>query len=58
MMKCTRCKKRLPLGLSFTCACGAVHCVSCRLPEVHACPVEEKAVVILPKVVAPKVEKI
>jgi predicted nucleic acid binding AN1-type Zn finger protein len=57
-MKCACCKKKVQLGLSFTCICGGVHCVTCRLPEVHACPVEEKVAVILPKVVAPKVEKI
>ena len=57
-MKCANCKKRVSLGLGFTCACGAVHCVTCRLPEDHACPAEVKKEVILPKVVAPKIEKI
>lgn len=57
-MKCTRCKKKVVIGLEFHCVCGATHCVACRLPEVHGCPVEVKTEVILPKVVAPKVEKL
>lgn len=57
-MKCANCKKKVSLGLGFTCACGAVHCVTCRLPEAHVCPAEVKKEVILPKVVAPKIEKI
>ena len=56
-MKCTRCKKRLSV-LVFSCACEKTFCVSCRLPEDHACPVEVKKEVILPKVVASKIEKI
>lgn len=57
-MKCTCCKKRVSLGMTFPCACKGVYCVNCRLPEVHACPTEVKKEVILPKVTAPKIEKI
>lgn len=57
-MKCTHCKKKVSATFTFTCACGGVHCVFCRLPEVHACPAQVKGVVNLPKVVAPKVEKL
>lgn len=57
-MKCTCCKKKVPDALTVTCACGGVHCLACRLPEVHACPAQVKGVVTLPKVIAPKVEKL
>lgn len=56
-MKCTHCKKKVTL-MSFTCACAGVFCLTCRLPEVHSCPSPTKETVTLPKVVAPKVEKI
>lgn len=55
-MKCACCKKKVP-AVSFTCAgCGVLHCVTCRLPEVHHCPVKVVKEVVLPKVVAPKLE--
>jgi predicted nucleic acid binding AN1-type Zn finger protein len=57
-MKCTRCKKKVPLGFTAACACAGVFCLACRLPEVHECPAQVKEAVILPKVVAPKVEKL
>lgn len=57
-MKCTHCKKKVSEALTVTCACGAAFCLACRLPEVHACPTPVKGVVSLPKVVAPKVEKL
>lgn len=57
-MKCSHCKKKIPTTLTFTCACVGVFCLACRLPEVHACQVQVKGVVTLPKVVAPKVEKL
>jgi predicted nucleic acid binding AN1-type Zn finger protein len=57
-MKCTHCKKKVP-AVSFTCVgCGALHCVACRLPEVHACPVKVVKEVLLPVVIAPKLERI
>ena len=56
-MRCTKCKKKVGI-LPFTCVCEAVYCVQCRLPEAHACPVKAVKEVVLPKVVAPKVEPI
>jgi hypothetical protein len=55
-MKCSCCKKKT--HLDFKCACGAVVCMTCRLPEVHGCTVKEGQKVDLPKVVAEKVSKI
>jgi len=56
-MKCKQCKKKLG-AVTFPCACEGVYCVQCRLPEVHACPVKVVKEVVLPKVVAPKVQQI
>jgi predicted nucleic acid binding AN1-type Zn finger protein len=56
-MKCSNCKKRLS-AVTFGCACEKTFCVSCRLPEDHVCPAQVKVAVILPKVVAPKVEQL
>lgn len=56
-MKCHCCKKKTGL-VSFLCVCEASHCAKCRLPEVHSCPVKVKVGVVLPKIVAPKLEKI
>ena len=55
-MKCSCCKKKT--HVEFTCACGIVVCLNCRLPEVHGCVVKEKEKVVLVKVVADKVIKI
>jgi predicted nucleic acid binding AN1-type Zn finger protein len=58
-MKCTCCKKKSSELLMVKCSdCTAAFCITCRLPEVHACPAQVKKAVILPKVVAPKVEQI
>lgn len=57
MQRCKQCKKKIGL-MSFSCSCGEVYCIQCRLPEVHACPVKEVKEVVLPKVVAPKVAQI
>ena len=57
-MKCTHCKRKVSDALTVKCGCGGVHCLACRLPEVHACPAQVKGVVTLPKVIAPKVEKL
>ena len=57
-MKCSRCKKKVPLGFTTACACAGVFCLACRLPEVHECRAQVKEAVNLPKVVAPKVEKL
>lgn len=56
-MRCSQCKKKVGL-VHFTCVCAATYCVQCRLPEAHACPVKVVKEVVLPKVVAPKVEQI
>ena len=56
-MRCASCKKKVG-SVSFTCLCEHSFCVACRLPEVHACPVKRDEKVVLPKVVAAKVEKI
>jgi hypothetical protein len=58
-MKCSCCSKKVPGLLMVTCAgCAAAFCLTCRHPESHACPSPVKQVVTLPKVVAPKVEKL
>jgi hypothetical protein len=57
-MKCAKCKKRLS-AVTFTCTCEKTFCVTCRLPEDHACTAQVKASVVLPPaVIAPKVQKI
>ena len=56
-MKCQWCKRKVGLVV-FTCVCERQHCAKCRLPEVHECPVKVETKVDLPKVVAPKIEKI
>jgi predicted nucleic acid binding AN1-type Zn finger protein len=55
-MKCAKCSKRAVVN--FTCKCTKVFCTACRLPEVHACTVTVVAPVVLPRVVAPKVQPI
>lgn len=58
-MRCSHCKKRLQLGLTFACSCDKSYCVNCRLPETHACPTPpKKALVLPPAVIAPKIEKV
>lgn len=58
-MKCSQCKKRLQLGLSFPCTCEKTYCLTCRLPEAHTCPTPPKKPLVLPPaVIAPKVEKV
>ncbi len=54
-MKCQKCKKKS--HLEFKCACGETYCANCRLPEIHGCE-QEKKKVELPKIVAPKMEKV
>jgi predicted nucleic acid binding AN1-type Zn finger protein len=57
-MKCAMCKKKLS-AVTFTCACEKTFCVTCRLPEDHACAAQVKVSVVLPPaVIAPKVQKI
>jgi hypothetical protein len=53
--RCGNCKTKLGL-VRFPCTCSSEFCSSCRLPEVHSCLAQVKKEVILPKVVAPKVE--
>ena len=58
-MKCTCCKKRANELLMVKCSdCQVSFCLTCRHREVHACPVEVKKGVNLPRVIAPKIEKI
>lgn len=57
MQRCKQCKKKLGL-MPFSCSCGEAFCIQCRLPEAHACPVKVVKEVVLPKVVAPKVDPI
>ena len=56
-MRCAQCKTKLA-AVTFGCACEKTFCVKCRLPEVHACPAQVKKEVILPKVIASKLETI
>lgn len=55
-MKCPCCKKKS--HLTFTCRCMGMFCVACRTPEVHKCAYVVMEPIELPKIVAPKVEKI
>jgi predicted nucleic acid binding AN1-type Zn finger protein len=58
-MKCSHCKKKVVEILMIKCGdCTVAFCINCRLPEVHACPAQVKKEVILPKVIASKIEKI
>ncbi len=55
--RCAQCKKKM--HMEFKCKCENMYCVTCRLPEVHACTVTVVEKVILPeKVVAEKVQRI
>jgi hypothetical protein len=56
-MRCAQCKTKLA-AVTFGCACEKTFCVKCRLPEVHSCPAQVKKEVILPKVIASKLETI
>lgn len=56
-MRCSHCKKRTQI--EFKCSCEKVYCVTCRLPEVHACPIKPVEKVVLPEAVrAQKVQPI
>jgi len=58
-MKCTCCKKKVVDLLAIKCGdCGVAFCIKCLLPEIHACTMQVKEAVILPKVTAEKVAKI
>jgi predicted nucleic acid binding AN1-type Zn finger protein len=54
--RCTQCKKKM--HMEFKCKCENMYCVTCRLPEVHACAVTVVEKVVLEKVVAEKVQRI
>ena len=46
------------MHMEFKCKCENMYCVTCRLPEVHACTVTVVEKVVLEKVVAEKVQRI
>lgn len=58
IMRCAKCKKKLSV-VTFTCTCEKTYCLTCRLPEDHACPAQVKLPVVLPPaVIRVKVEQL
>lgn len=61
--RCPCCKKKLPI-ITFTCKCGEIFCIKCKLPEKHNCQFNYKkeGISMLEKenaiIVASKVEQI
>lgn len=58
-MRCSFCKKKTHITFACTCeGCKHVLCITCRMPEIHKCDFVKKKIVLLPKIVSSKIEKI